>query len=321
MMLIRLLVMAASLLLAPAVSMAQKDSGRTIRIIVPYAAGGLVDVMNRIIANRMAQTLGQPVIIENRPGANANIAPAFVMQAAPDGQTLLASASYFSTNPLIEKNLQWDPKKLMPVARFATAPSVLVAPGSGSIGTLKDLIAAAKANPGLPVAEAGAGAVQTMVTEILQDSAKIRFTSVQYKGGVSYIPDLINGTLVMGVIPLNVVLSLVRNGKLKGLAITSSKRSPLLPEVPSLAEIGFPEAALVSWLGFHVSTGTPQETIKRLVVAVEEAAANEEVKGRLAELGAESDYLDTAAFDAFLRADLVRSQRFVRLMETKAKPQ
>lgn len=315
----RNLVAACIVLAGSAAALAQ--TGATghlpVRIVVPYAAGGLVDVMNRIVANRMSQTLGQPVIVENRPGANANIGPMVVMQSPPDGRTLLASASYFSSNPLIESNLPWDPKKLAPVARFAVAPNLMVVPRASRAATLKELMALAKATPGMPVMDAGRGAPQTMVQETLQESAQVVFTPIQYKGGTSYVPDLVAGTLSAGVMPFNVALGLVRSGDLKALAITSRNRSALLPEVPTMAEVGYPEASVDSWLGFHVPAGTPPELVRKLVGAVEEAVSNADVRSKLANLGAEPAYLDTEAFEAFLQTDLARARRLVKLAANK----
>ena len=306
-------------LMSPAIALAQTDSTSTqpVRIVVPYAVGGLIDVMNRVMAHRMSQTLGQPVVVENRPGANANIGPALVVQAPPDGRTLLASASYFSSNPLIEAKLQWDPKSLVPVARFAMSPNIMVVPRSSPANTLKELLALAKESPGMPVMDAGRGAPQTMVQEVLQDSAQVRFTPIQYKGGTSHVPDLVAGTLSAGVVPFNVALGLVKNGDLKALAVTSKERSPLLPDVPTMAESGFPEAGIDSWLGFHVPVGTPPDVVRRLVAAVEEAAGDAGVRERLSSLGAQSAFLDTAAFDAFLLEDLTRARRLVRLVNVK----
>ncbi len=313
----RFFLIALTFLVASKNSTAQSGSDKPIHIIVPYAVGGLLDATNRVIAMQMATTLRQPIIIENRPGANANIGAALVARATPDGYTLLASSSYYSTNPLIEKNLQWNPKELVPIARFALAPSVLVVSGSASPSTLKDFLAFAKLNPGTTVAEAGLGATQTMVTRILQDSAKVKFLPVQYKGGVSYIPDLVSGNVTMGVIPINAVLGLIKSGKLKALAITSSHRSTLLPEVPTLSESGFPEASLSSWLGVHAPAGTAPETIKRLSDAIASATSNEAVKSQLLSLGAESAFLDTKSFEIFLQQDLARAERFVQLISAE----
>jgi tripartite-type tricarboxylate transporter receptor subunit TctC len=296
-------------------ALAQSPSSAPIHIIVPYGPGGLVDVMSRLMAKRMEQTLGQPVIVENRAGANANIGAAFVAQAPPDGRTLLASASFFSTNSLIQKNLNWNPKQLTPVARFAISPNLYVVPGKATTNTLKDFLARAKAEPGLPVMDAGQGAPQTMVQMVLEDAARVTFTHVQYRGGVSYVPDIISGTLQGGVVPFNVALSLIKSGQLKALAITSPSRSPLLPDVPTRAECGFAEAGVDSWLGYHVPAGTPADVVKRLMTAMQEAASNPEVRERFTTLGAESAFLDTSRFDAFLQADRSRAQRVVSLVE------
>lgn len=307
----------AALCCATAVLAQSPSSTGPIRIIVPYGPGGVVDVMSRIMAKRMEQTLGQPVLVENRAGANANIGAAVVAQSPPDGRTLLASASYFSTNPLIQKNLNWNPGQLTPVARFAISPNLYVVPGNATVTSLKEFLAKAKAAPGMPVMDAGQGATQTMVQMVLEDAAQVSFTHVQYRGGVSYVPDLISGTLQGGVMPFNVALSLVRSGQLKALAVTSANRSALLPDVPTMAECGFAEAGVDSWLGYHVPAGTPPDVVKRLVAAVQEAAAHPEVRQSFTTLGAESAFLDTSRFDAFLQADRSRAQRVVSLVATQ----
>ncbi len=296
---------------------AQTDSGKLTRIIVPYAAGGASDVANRIMASRMSESLGHPVIVENRPGANANIGPTVVAQADADGQTLLATSSFFTINPLVEKNLPWDPKRFVPVARFAVAPNVIVVPASSPFNSLKDLLDAAKANPGMPVPEYGVGAAQTIVKENLQDAAQVEFLAVQYKGGVSYVPDLLNGTLAMGIVPLNVGLGLVKGGRLKALAITGKKRSELLPEIPTLIESGYPSANAETWLGFHVPAGTPQLVVERLARAAKTASEGDEVKSRFEKMGVLSAYLNSVDFEAFLREDKSGAESFVKLLQKK----
>ncbi len=305
--------------LAVPASFAQDDAKKTVRIIVPYAAGGLIDVMNRILATRLAVELQQPVIIENRAGANANLGPVAVVQAPADGLTLLASASYFTINPFVEKKLQWQPEKLAPVARFALSPSLLVVPSASPAQSLRDLLAMARANPGLHIPESGLGASQTMVKEMLQHQAKVSFTAVQYKGGASYVPDLLSGIHTMAVTPFNIVLSLVKSGQLRALAITSASRSALLPTVPTLGESGFPDAAIDSWLGLHVPAGTSPQTVLRLSAAVKAATADDEVKAKLQNLGATSAYLDTAAFAEFLQQDKTRADLFVKLLKANGR--
>ena len=311
---IRLVFLIVSAYLLASANAFALDKTSPIRIIVPYGPGGVVDVMNRIIANRMSELMGQPVVIENRAGANANLGPAAVVQASANGHTLLASASYFTINPLIEKNLQWQPSSLVPLARFAMSPSVVVVPGNAPYSSLNDFLAAARARPGMPFGDGGIGAPQSMTKEILSNAAKVKFLSIQYKGGVSYLPDLLNGTLAMAILPVNTVLSLVKDGQLKALAITSVARSSLLPNVPTMIESGFPQASVESWLGFHVPAGTPGDAMDRLLMAVKAAAADSEVQSKFEKLGAISAFQEPEAFKAFLRDDFKRAESYVRLV-------
>jgi tripartite-type tricarboxylate transporter receptor subunit TctC len=293
-------------------ALAQTYPNRPVRIVVSYPVGGAVDVMTRLVAAHMQQTLGQPVVVENRPGANANLGPDHVSKAAPDGYTVLASATYLIANPLIESGLRWSPKELVPVARFTTAPNVMVVPGDSPIGSVAALVEAAKARPrALNYGEAGPGAPQTMAIEMLKSVAGLEMQSVLYKGSPPVIADLVNGTLAMSVLPLNVAMASIQSGRLKALASTSNRRSTLIPEVPTMAESGFPQVTVVSWYGLHVPAGTPADVIAKLSAAVGAATASEEVRVRTAGVGGESAYLDTAAFQAFLKEDDARWQTFI----------
>jgi tripartite-type tricarboxylate transporter receptor subunit TctC len=291
---------------------AQPYPSKPIKVIVSYPVGGAVDVMTRLITSHMQQTLGQPVIVENRPGANANIGPDVVSKAPADGYTVLATATYLIANPLVETGLRWAPKELAPVARFTVAPNVLVVPGDSPVGSVKALVDAAKARPrALNYGEAGPGAPQTMAIEMLKSVAGIEMQGVTYKGSPPVIADLVNGTLAMSVLPLNVVMGTVGAGKLKALASTSNRRSALIPDVPTMAEAGYPEVTVVSWYGLHVPAGTPPDVIAKLSAAVGAAAADPDVRTRTAGVGGETAFLDTAAFETFLREDEARWQKFV----------
>lgn len=314
---IKRLVLIAALMAAP-LGAAASDS-RPIRVIVPYGAGGLIDVMTRIVTSRMTETLGTPIVVENRPGGNANIGAAAVAGAEPDGYTLLSSSSYFTTNPLLEPKLRWSPEQLTPVARFALSPSAVVVGNTSPYKTLEEMLEAAKTPKKIVTAEAGPGASQTMVKDLLGETAGVDFLTVQYaQGGTTYLADLVSGTISMGVIPMAVAVGPVKGGQLRALAITSDKRSPLIPDTPTLGERGFPDAAVNSWVGFHVPAGTPPERIQKLAEAVAEATSNPGVKERLASAGAQDAYLDTAAFREFLTNDLVRGHRFVKLRQKMA---
>lgn len=315
---VRLLALVSGCLLAVAVAAGTPDyPNKPVQLIVPYGAGGAVDVISRVIADRMSQSLGQPVVVLNRPGANANIGPSVVAQAAPDGYTLLASSAATVVNPLLEHNLAWHMKDFVAVARLAQAPNVVVVPASLQLSTLAAFVAHAKENPGSTTSMAGPGTPQTMATEYFAQAAGIDLLEIAYKGGVSYVPDLISGTLAMSIAPMNVVFQLVKNGKLVALANTSDRRSPLLPQVPTMAESGYPEATGVSWYGIHAPAGTPEPIVVELARAVQAATADEKVKERIAAVGAEVAYLDTPAFESFLATEVARARNYMELIRAR----
>ena len=292
--------------------LAQAWPSRPVRVIVPYPAGGVVDVMTRAVTIRLAADLGQPFVVESKPGAGANIAAEFVANTAADGYTLLVSAPYIINNPMLETGLRWQPKDFVPVARYALSPSFMLVPPNSPARTVKDYVALARARPGLPVGDGGAGSTQSMATLMLGAVAGFKFESIGYKGAPPVIPDLINGALTMAIIPSTVAIPQVTAGKLRALANTSDKRSPLLPDVPTIAEAGFPEVTVLSWYAFHVPTGTPPEVVQKLAAAVGAAAAAPEVQARLASAGGEAAFLGVADFESFLRSDTERWLRFAK---------
>ncbi len=298
---------------APALS--QSYPAKPIRVVVPYPVGGAVDVMTRIVTNHMALSLGQPIVIENRPGANANLGPEAVAHAAPDGYTLLATATYLIANPLVDSGLRWSPRDFVPVARFTVAPNVLVVPAASGISSLNDFVAAARAQPGLTYGDSGPGAPQTMAIEMLKTVARLELRSVMYKGGPPVLADLMSNQIAMSVLPLNVAMTAIGGGRIKVLASTSNKRSPLLPDAPTMAEEGYPDVTVVSWYGFHAPAGTSAEVLARISSAVGAATDDDVVRTRTASVGGEVSFQDTAAFEAFLREDQARWGRFVQAIK------
>jgi tripartite-type tricarboxylate transporter receptor subunit TctC len=299
------------------VAIAQNFPSRPVRVIVPYPVGGAVDVMTRFIANHMSKTLGQSVVIENRPGANANIGPEVAARSAPDGYSLLASATFLVVNPLIEKELRWKPQDFTAVARFTQSPNVLVVPANHASQTIAEFIAMAKAKPGLPVGDSGPGSPQMLAVELLRIAANLKFESIGYKGGPPILTDLINGQLAMSVLPMNVAMASINGGRIRALATTSSSRSLLLPDVPTLVESGYPDLQVISWYGFHVPSGTPKDIIKRLADAVGAAAAEESVRQSTAAVGGEIAFMETEPFNRFLADDNARWAKAIRSIHSQ----
>lgn len=303
--------------LAPGIaSAADPYPSKPIRVIVPYAAGGVVDIQTRALTQRLAVELNQPIVVEAKPGASANIAAEFVARAPADGYTLIVSAPFMINNPLLESNLRWAPKDFTPIGRFALSPSYFVVPASSPAKTVKEFVEMAKkANPPLQYADGGTGSTQSMSNEVFRVAAGIALEPVMYKGAPPVIPDLINGLMAMSIIPATVAIPHVRSGKLRALANINSRRSRQLPDVPTIAEAGYPDATALSWYGLHAPAGTPPDVIQKLEVAMREAGATPELKNALISAGGEESFLGTTDFTAFIKADAVRWEKLVIMIK------
>lgn len=289
---------------------------KQIRVIVPYAPGGVVDVQTRALTIGMAKELGQPIIVEARPGANANIAAEIVARAPADGYTILITAAFFTNNPLLESNLRWSPSDFVPVGRFSLSPSYFVVPMSSPAKTVKEYVELAKkAKPALQYADGGQGTPNTMANEMFRYEAGIALEPILYKGAPPYVSDLINGMVSMAITPSSVAVPQIKAGRLRALANISNRRSADLPDVPTIAEAGFPEVTALSWFGMHVPTGTPPEVVRRLESAIRTATSTIEVKERLVSAGGEEAFLEQTDFIAFIKTDAVRWEKIVRLIK------
>lgn len=287
---------------------------KPIRIIVPYPAGGVVDVQTRAMAQGLE--LGQPVVIEARPGANANIAAEAVARASADGYTLLVSAPFLLNNPLLEQNLRWAPKDFIPVARFSLSPSYLCVPASSPARTVREFVdMARKASPSLQYGDGGSGTTQTMATEILKQVTGIKLDAIPYKGAPPVAVDLMTNTFAVAILPSSVAFPHIKSGKLRALANTSANRSPQLPEVPTIAEAGFPEVTVLSWYGLHAPAGTPPDVVRKLEAGVQASLQKSETKERLTTGGGEAAFLSTNDFSQFLRNDLQMWERINRMVK------
>jgi len=266
---------------------AQAYPSKPIRIIVPYAAGGAVDIVARIIGQPLSEQMKQPVIVDNRPGASANIGMEMAAKAAPDGHVLLMASNGIATNMALFPNLTFDGRRdFAPVARIGFAPLVIVVPAASPAKSLKDLIAMAKAEPGkLTYASAGNGSSGHLAGELLKSSAKIDVLHVPYKGGAPAITDLLGERIsFMPINPVEVIAH-VRSGRLRALAVTSDKRVPLLPDVPTAAEAGLAGFDATVWWGLVAPAGTPREVVTKLNGETNRALADPATVNKLAELG------------------------------------
>ena len=281
---------------------AQPYPSRPIKIIVPYAAGGAVDIVARTIGQPLSEALKQPFIVDNRPGASANIGMELAAKAAPDGYTLLMASNGIATNMALFPSLTFDGRRdFAPIAKIGYAPLVIVVPAVSPAKSLKDLIAMAKAQPGnLTYASAGNGSSGHLAGELLKSTARIEVLHVPYKGGAPAITDLLGERI--SFMPINPVevLAHIRAGRLRALAIASEKRFPLLPDVPTAAEAGLPGYEASVWWGVVAPAKTPPEIVRQLNEETNKALANPAIANRLGELGVLVTPGTTDEFAAFI---------------------
>jgi tripartite-type tricarboxylate transporter receptor subunit TctC len=262
---------------------------RPITLVVPFAPSGGNDIMARLVGERMGKALGQQIVVENRAGAGGNIGSRQAARSAPDGYTmLLAFTGTIGINPSLYANLGYDPaKELTPIGSIATSPAVLVVHPSLPVKTLGELIAYAKANPGqLSYASSGVGTVVHVATEMLADAAGIQVEQVPYKGTGPGITDLLGGHVKMMMPPIPAMIGYVNAGTLRAIGVTSKERSPLLPDVPTIAEAGLPGFASEQRYGLLAPTGTPRPIIERLNAELRSALADEAIRKRILDDGA-----------------------------------
>jgi len=286
----------------PATAQTPAYPDRTIKIVVPYAAGGAVDIVARIVGQALAEQLKQPVIVDNRPGASANIGMDLVARAAPDGYTLLMASNGLTTNMALFPTLSFDGRRdFAPIARVGYAPLVIVVPAASPAKSLKDLIAQAKAKPGdLSYGTAGNGSSGHLAGELLKASAGIDVLHVPYKGGAPAITDLLGEHLsFMPINPLE-VMPHVQAGKLRVLAVGSDKRFLLLPDVPTAIEAGVPGFEASVWWGLVAPARTPLDIVARLNSETNKALHDPAIAKKLADLGVVTTPGSSAEFASFI---------------------
>ena len=285
--LVRLAATAAVLALALPAAEAADWPQKPIRFVVPYTAGGTTDLVARTVGQKMAEKLGQPVVIDNRGGAGGNIGMDAVAKAAPDGTTIgFGAISTNALNPHIYRSMAFDPRKdFTAIGLLGTSTIVLEVPAASPVKTVADLVAAAKAKPGLPYATAGAGTSMHLAGVMFAQATGTELTHVAYKGSGPAINDLLGNTVGAMFDNLPASLPHIQAGKLRALAVAGPQRSPALPGVPTLAEAGLPGYALEPWFGVYGPAGMPAPIVQALNAAINEALALPEVKEKLVQAG------------------------------------
>ena len=292
---------------------------RPIRWIVPFPAGGATDVLSRIMAQYLTDRLGQPVVIENRPGAATNIGTQAVINSPPDGHTMLLVVTSNTVNATFYQSLPFVfLRDIAPVGGFTAQPLVIVASPSLPMRTMPELIAEAKANPGkVNMGSFGTGTVSHLAIELLKLSAGISLTHVPYRGGAPMVIDIFGGAVPLGVDALPNSLPHIERGSLRALAVLSGKRSPRMPDVPTVGE-SVPGYEVSGIIGLGVPSGTPRGIIERLNRELNAGLANPVVKARLAELGAEGVPMTPTQFGEYLANETAKWAKVIKAAGLKA---
>ncbi len=293
---------------------AQTYPSGPMRIVVPFPPGGGTDILARLLSRKLNESWGQSVITDNRPGANGTIGAAFVAKANPDGHTLLLVPSGFAVNPSIYPKLPFDSERdLAPVTQLASSPLLVVVHPSLPVKSIRELIALAKARPGqINYASSGNGSPPHLATEQFKYMAGVNLTHIPYKGGGPAAIDLLAGHVSIYFNAILQALPHVKAGRVNGLAVTSGKRFPSVPDIPTIAEGGVPGFDMTNWYGLLVSGGTSKEIVAKLSAEVVRILNQPDIRERLAEDGAIVVGSTPDEFAAFIRKEIATNARIVR---------
>jgi tripartite-type tricarboxylate transporter receptor subunit TctC len=309
------------ILFAVGVANAQSYPSKPIRFVVPYPAGGPLDTVARLLGQKVSESVKQPVIVDNKPGAGGNIGADTVAKSPADGYTILMGAvATHAINPTLYSNMPYDAvRDFIPVTQIASTPNVLVVNPSVPASNVREFIAYAKANPGkLNFGSGSTGSAGHLAGELFKTLAGIQMTHVPYKGAAPAMNDLIGGQVQLMFDNLASALGQVRAGRVRALAVTTAARTSLAPELPTIAESGLPGFDINTWFGLFVPANTPREVVDRLHAEFTRALAVAEVKERLLALGAEPVGSEPAEFAAYIRAEAEKYARVIKASGAKA---
>ena len=304
----------ATLVVSPSAAVAQDWPARPITMISPFTAGNAADIVARAVLDQVSRQIGQPIIIENKPGSGGTLGAATVAKAAPDGYTILLHTSSLSSQVVLHKTLPYDPvRDLAPVAMFGVQPNVLVVGPSKGFKTVADLVAAAKAKPGaMNFASAGVGAASHMAAERFRLSAGIQAQHIPFRGPVEALTEVMAGRIDYYFLPISPAVPVIESGKVVALAVSTPTRAPLLPNVPTVVEAGYPGATYLFWGGLSAPAKTPRAVIDRLHEETRKALALPEVQDRLSKLGVQPMPMSVEEFDKFVRDDLADTVKLAK---------
>ena len=304
------LLIGGAALAAPGIALAQAWPTRPIRLVVPFPPGGLIDNMARLIAPKLAQELGQPVVIDNKPGAGGNIGAADVARAQPDGYTFLMASPPLTISPALYASLPYKPEQIVPVALLGRVPNVLLVNPKSGFNSVSDVIASAKQRPGrMNYASNGNGTSLHLSAELFKSSTGTFITHIPYRGAAAAITGLMAGEVDMMFENLPSAIGQIQGGTVKALAVTTRQRSKALPAAPTLVEAGVKDFDVSSFYGIAAPAGTPADVIARMELALQKVLKMTDVSQAMESRGADVGFLNASVMGAFMVADAAKWKR------------
>jgi len=301
------------LLAAPAFAFAQAYPTKAVKVIIPFPPGGPTDVLGRIVAQRLSEKLGQPFVVENKPGASGMIGATQVAKAPADGYTILVNASLHVINPSLYPKMQHDPiKDFAPVSQIADVPMVLVVNKANPAKDLRDVILQAKKNPTMTFASSGNGTAPHLAGEAFNVATGLKLTHVPYKGSAPALTDIVGGHVAMMFDPLASSTPFIHSGSLRPIAVTTAKRVPTLPNVPTMAEAGLAGYEISTWYGVWAPANTPKDIVAKLSGEIAKLVREPEITKRIMQLGSIPVGSTPAEFEAYSRSEQVKFDKIVK---------